>query len=381
MQKQIVEEIVHGNYVISETKPLIISAIGAIPKPNSSDVRIIHDCSRPVGGSVNSFASCDPLKYQTLDEAVKMSTPQCYYAKLDLKSAYRSVNIHPDNFQLTGLQWCFDNKESVYMYDTKLPFGARKSPGIFNRLTQSVRRMMFKRGFKNVIAYLDDFLIVSPSKEECREGLSTLIFLLRRLGFRINWKKVEDPCKIITFLGIELNSTDQTLRLPEDKLTETKHIINEFAERSRASKRQLQSLAGKLNWACQVVRGGRSYLRRILDNINHLKQPGHKIKLSNAFKADIQWWQQFLKVFNGKTMFIKHSMINTVQVDACNMGSGICYQSDWMYTNWLLDLPDLAKCHINLKEAISVVLAARRWAPLWGNSTVYIYSDSQCRST
>ena len=141
------EEIIHGNYIVTNEKPIIVSAIGAIPKPNSNEVRLIHDCSRPVGSSVNDFASSDPLKYQNLDEAVKMSSPNCFYAKLDLKSAYRSVNIHPDDYKLTGLKWCFNESETKYMYDTKLPFGARKSPGIFNRLTQCVRRIMFRKGF------------------------------------------------------------------------------------------------------------------------------------------------------------------------------------------------------------------------------------------
>ena len=378
VEKQIIEELEHGNYIITDKKPCIVSAIGAIPKPNTTDIRIIHDCSHPVGSSVNDFASCDPMKYQNLDEAVKMSSHRCYYAKLDLKSAYRSVNIHPDDYPLTGLKWYFNQNSATYMYDTKLPFGARKSPGIFNRLTQCVKRMMINKGFSKIIAYLDDFLIISDNKEECRQGLSTLIFLLRKLGFKINWKKVVDPCQVITFLGIELNSLNQTLSLPSEKLCETKDLINDFAKRTRASKRQLQSLAGKLNWTCQVVRGGRSYLRRILDLMNQLKQPYHKIKLTKEFKADISWWQNFLKIFNGKAMFIKQSLVNCVQIDACNMGSGVSFQDDWLYTNWTYDWPEMAKCHINLKEAASVILAARRWAPYWSNSCVYIYSDSQC---
>ena len=196
VEDQINIEIQEGNYVITKDKPKILSAIGTVPKPHSSDIRIIHDCSRPLGHSLNNYASIEKTKYQSVDDAVKMSTKNCYYAKIDLKSAYRSVKIHPSNFELTGLKWQFKgDKEPTYLYDSKLPFGARKSPFIFHKLTQSVRRMMSRRGFSSVVVYLDDFLVFGDNFEECKLAFNTLLKLLRKLGFYINWKK---SCRSIT---------------------------------------------------------------------------------------------------------------------------------------------------------------------------------------
>ena len=53
------------------------------------------------------------------------------------------------------------------MYDTKLPFGARKSVEIFHRLSQAVKRFMAKRGHV-IIVYIDDFLVVTNSRAECQ---------------------------------------------------------------------------------------------------------------------------------------------------------------------------------------------------------------------
>ena len=36
-----------NNYVIVQEKPTVVSAIGVVTKPDSNDVRIIHDCSMP----------------------------------------------------------------------------------------------------------------------------------------------------------------------------------------------------------------------------------------------------------------------------------------------------------------------------------------------
>ena len=250
VEGQIKWEIKHGNYEITDKRPVIVSALGAIPKQDSSDIRLIHDCSRPIGTSVNDLATKYSVKYQTMDEAVKLSSPNCFYAKVDLKSAYRSVNIHPNNYCLTGLKWVFQGDTSpTYLIDKKLPFGARKSPAIFHRLTQAVRRMMSRRGFHNIVVYLDDFLVIEKSKQRCLHAMNVLINLLRMLGFAINWSKVIDPCHKIIFLGIELDSNNLCLTLPERKLNETLELLNWFKEKSRASKKQLQRLAGKLNWA------------------------------------------------------------------------------------------------------------------------------------
>ena len=121
---------------------------------------------------------------------------------------------------------------------------------------------MSRRGY-TIVVYMDDFLICEESKDKCHKALITLIFLLRALGFSINWHNVVDPSQRITFLGIEICSISMYLRLPKDKLLSLREELALFLHRKRASKHQLQSLAGKLNWAAAVVYGGRVFLRRI----------------------------------------------------------------------------------------------------------------------
>ena len=114
-------------------------------------------------------------------------------AKIDLRHAYRSVPIHPSNFAATALKWQFlgDNHYTCF-YDTCLHFGAKSSPEICHRLTQTIRQMMAKRGFTAVVVYLDDFLVVGKTKEECQIAFDTLLQLLQDLVFRISWHKEID---------------------------------------------------------------------------------------------------------------------------------------------------------------------------------------------
>ena len=83
--------------------------------------------------------------------------------------------------------------------------------------------------------------------------------LLKDLGFQISMRKVVALCQLLVFLGIKIDTYALVLSLPKDKLNKTKVIVQSFVSRKRASKRQWQIIAGKLNWACKVVYSGRTF--------------------------------------------------------------------------------------------------------------------------
>ena len=201
------------------------------------------------------------LIYVTVEKAVSQIKPNSYLKKIDLKSAYRHVPIQPSNYRATGLAWQFQGDQHVtYLYYNKLPFGASKSPEVFHRLTQAVTRMMARRGFRTILAYLDDFLIIGDTKHECELAYYELIKLLTELGFNINWEKAVAPTQRLTFLGIEIDTVLRQLCLPDSKLCELRQLLSDTLLKRSITKRELQSLVGKLNFAARVVFGGRTFL-------------------------------------------------------------------------------------------------------------------------
>lgn len=299
-------------------------------------------------------------------------------AKIDLKSAYRHVPLHPSNYQATGLKWKFNNANSfTYLYDTKLPFGAKRSPEIFHRLTQSITRMMSRRGFF-LVAYLDDFLILSESEHDCWTAFWELITLLGRLGLTVNWNKVVYPCQRLTYLGIEIDSKRRQLRLPDHKLRDIRALLSQTLAKSKVTKRELQSLAGKLNFAARVVYGGRTFLRRIIDALNTLTRPYHRKRMTQTMRNDLLWWVDFMETFNGRTFFVstKPTLTAEFSTDASLVGGGGHYQRDWFYVNWQSDFPHLQSCHINELELFTVLLALRRWGPQLSHKWIVIYTDN-----
>ena len=378
VEKQIKAEVQNKRYQIVSQKPKLVSALGAILKtPGNSAIRIIHDASRPDNTSLNAHAWHNSFSYQRIQDAVDLIKPGYFLAKLDLASAYRSVKVNPSNYVTTGLKWTFSGDDvPTYMVDTRLPFGAKRSCEIFNDLGQAVRGMMRDRGYPSIVNYLDDYIIIGDSYSACQTMLATLMRLLRTLGFAINYNKVEGPVQRLTFLGILLDTVAMSMELPEKKLTELKELLQKANMSKKLTKQQLQSLAGKLNWASQCVQGGRTFMRRILDAIPHLRAPWHRVRVTKALRQDIVWWLHFMQPFNGLTPMVDNRPVSPIWTDACPVAAGCVYNGMFLYTpfnTW----ENAEHLHINHKETLALEPAVSHWAPHWSNRRVVLYSDNQ----
>ncbi len=114
--------------------------------------------------------------------------------------------------------------------------------------------------------------------------------------------KTEGPTTTITFLGIELDTVAQTMRLPSEKLGRLQWMIEGWLGRQSCIKRDLQSLIGLLQHASSVVRPSRTFLRRIIALLSVAKRPHHRIRLNAGFRSDFQWWASFLPGWSGISM-------------------------------------------------------------------------------
>lgn len=251
-------------------------------------------------------------------------------------------------------------------------FGASKSPEIFNILTQAVRAITAQKGYKTV-CYLDDFLIVAQTYDECIHTLNDLIHLLRQLGFHINYNKVEGPSQNLTFPGVELDSMNMTLSILPSKLTECDEIMSWFIAQRKVNKREIQSLVGKLNWLSHLIYGGRSHMRRLIDRCNTLRKPWHQTIVTVEMKKDIQWWINFMRVFNGKITIVENRQSTSVSIDSCKVAGGAFYHGDFVYAPWTYKTSLMPK---NQLEVLALEPAAMRWASYWANKKVYVHCDN-----
>lgn len=78
------------------------------------------------------------------------------------------------------------------------------------------------------------------------------------LGFQVAMDTVDGPATVLPFLGLELDSVSQQIRLPPDKLREILAELTKWQSHSKTTKRKLLSLIGKLAFAARAVPAGTS---------------------------------------------------------------------------------------------------------------------------
>ena len=220
IDKYLEEEIVILGPLAAPLPRAQVSPMGVIPKKHRANKwRLIFDLSSPKDHSVNDGIDRDAssIHYAGIDEAIAMVQELgrgCLLAKLDLKNAYRTVPVHPDDRPLLTLK----HRNTTFM-EAALPFGIRSAPKIFSATADALLWVMATRGVRYAIHYLDDFLFVGPSgSDSCDADLTTALQTYADLGIPVSPQKIEAPSTVLSFLGLTFDLERGELRLLDDKL-------------------------------------------------------------------------------------------------------------------------------------------------------------------
>ena len=121
-------------------------------------------------------------------------------AKLDIKSAYRIVLVHPEDRPLPAMRW----RNRIFI-DKTLPFGLRSAPIIFSTVVDAIQWIVRQKGVTLISHYLDDFTILGKAgTTECAASMSQLKETCTDLGVPITLDKREGPAMCLTILGIQI---------------------------------------------------------------------------------------------------------------------------------------------------------------------------------
>ena len=364
-----------------------VSKFGVIPKSTPGKWRLIVDLSSPDGASVNDGIgeeACS-LSYVTVDDAAREVLRQgvgSLLGKVDIKSAYRVVPVHPDDRWLLGMQW-----EGALYIDKTLPFGLRSAPKIFTALADAAMWILRQEGINFVIHYGDDFLVIgAPDTQECAQALATVKRVFGLLGLPIAMDKLEGPVWCLTFLGIEIDTLAMELRLPLHKLRELQTLVGSWLEhRGSSTREELESLIGKLSHACKVVRPGKTFMRRMFELLSGTRRAHHHVRLNTAIRSDLCWWAAFMEGWNGASLvqeFGTRQASHECWTDASGrFGCGALWGTQWLQVEWPASYKEhcrsLREASITLKELLPVVLACAIWGRQWADSMVVVHCDNE----
>ncbi len=248
-----------------ESHGLHVNRFGVIPKGHTGKWRLITDLSFPEGASVNDGTDRDlcSLRYTSVERVAQVALqlgPGALLVKLDVKSAYRLLPVHPEDRWLLGVCW----RDQRYV-DTMLPFGLRSAPKIFTAVADALEWCFHQEGVAWVDHYLDDYITMGPPRSlTCQAKLDSIMYVCEQLGVPLAVEKLAGPTSCIEFLCIEIDTVEGVLRLPQDKLRRLQETLRRWSRRRACRRKKLESLIGILQHAATVIKPGRTFLRHMI---------------------------------------------------------------------------------------------------------------------
>ncbi len=368
-----------GPFVHPPFESFQVSPIGLCEKKVKGTFRMIIDLS-DTGSAINqciddTFAA---VSYSTLRDAIKMVI-QCgkgaYMFKTDIKSAFRLLPLRPSQTHLFCIKW-----NGHYYVDLCFPMGLRSACQTWEKLSTALEFVLRNSGIKWIIHYLDDFFSVNSHPAGCLSDMNTASAVCKSLGIPQAPDKTLGPSQVLDFTGFEIDSVEEVVRLPQEKLDKCKSLIMELLKLNSCTLRHLQSLVGLLNFCCTVIIAGKTFLRRLYNKMQNISKPYYKIRLTKDVKSDLTTWLYFLRHYNGVTLYREELFFSPDNVHlytdaAKSIGYGAILDSHWFAAQWPSSWWN--DQNITLLELIPIAVALDVWKHHLRNKAVTIHSDNQ----
>ena len=380
IQKEIESGRVLGPFNEKPILNLQCSPLGLVPKKEQGEFRMIHHLSHPEKLSINDHIPTDEsfVQYASVMDAIQY-IKQCgqgsFCCKTDIKSAFRIINLSRSQFKFLGFKW-----NSNYYIDSCLPFGLSSSCKIFERFSSALHWIaQNKLGISCMVHVLDDFIIVHKSPAKCLQQLKQFLFMCADIGIPMAMEKTLGPYQLITFLGYELDTINMESRLPKEKIIKCREIVEYILQKDKITLKELQSVIGLLNFACNVVLPGRAFLRRLIDLTIGLTKPFYRVRVTRSVKDDLHVWLEFLCNFNGRCMFLPDKWLSSIDLklytDASgSIGYAAIFGSQWFYGVWD---ESWRNRNIAVLEFYPIVLSVQTWATYFTNKCIVFHTDNQ----
>lgn len=187
------------------------------------------------------------------------------------------------------------------------------------RVAEAIVRILSKKGVRARM-YLDDIITLSPDKQSAERDFCIVREVLQELGLPEAPDKCQPPDTSVTWLGVDIDSINMSISIPESKLDEVKSSVRGALRCRSMSKSHLQSVLGRLLHVAKCVRPARLFVSRLLEALRSMTRP--YIRVSSEMKRDLSWFREFCHAWNGVGLIPPPAPSRHIIVDASGSGIG-----------------------------------------------------------
>lgn len=237
---------------VSQVEGQFISNIFITPK-NDGSFRLIINLKE-----LNEFIVTEHFKLEDQKTVVGLLSKDCFLATIDLQDAYYLIPVYESHKKY--LRFYFENK--IFEFQC-LPMGLCTAPFVYTKLMKPVVSYLREKGFMSTL-YLDDFLLIANSKQECLLNVNTTLEFLERLGLIVSYKKSElIPSKVVKYLGMIYNTEKMIVTIPKEKKEAIVKWASKLLCKSSCKIRDLAKFLGTIISVCPATKYGYLYTKQM----------------------------------------------------------------------------------------------------------------------
>ena len=379
---------------------------------STTKLRLIHNLSslffsvnKGIPSNFNHKLDYTSVMFETINYMLTLSNT-VWFGSADCSRGYRRFTTRKQDVSLQGLSIpilfntsvpFFDGTttdtcnliagEQYYWFDTTMPFGSRSAPDNFCAVSIAVRDLVreltAKAGYPGtILAYVDDFQPVAPSKISAQFILGTLRSVLNIIQLPEEPSKAQIVSTKVKYLGLNYNGIDHTVTLPTEKRQLYIRYLEYFQNSRRVKNSDLDSMIHRLRHAASVLRAGRPFFLNLLNT--YIKNKRHMyIQLSKTDREDIVWWIHILKYLKPKVIIGPSHWTNAADMnlftDASKRGFGAFFNGKWFNGSFTVQEIATFETHditINEFELLVVVFAISTWGSLMTGQRITFHCDN-----
>ena len=127
--------------------------------------------------------------------------------------------------------------------------------------------------------------------------LKEFMHICEEINFPVSMTKTVWPTTTIVFLGLLLDTMNQLVMLPVEKVLKGRMLVEKLINKKKATIQEIQEICGFLNFLGRAIVPGRAFTRRLytlVDNKQGKLKAHHHVKIKREHKLDLKMWQEFL---------------------------------------------------------------------------------------